>query len=77
MFQPQISSISQWQAMRNFGFEKLLLKGIVSRKFGILFWLIRNLGSLEYLTFSGEFLLSHKTVNELCYIGGFVNSIVT
>jgi hypothetical protein len=31
----------------------------------------------EYATFSGEFLLSHKTVNELCYVAGFVNSIVT
>jgi hypothetical protein len=25
--------------------------------------------------FSSEFLLSHKTVNELCYVAGFGNSI--
>jgi hypothetical protein len=31
----------------------------------------------EYARFSGEFLLSHKTVNELCYVAGFVNNIVT
>jgi hypothetical protein len=74
------------------------LKGIVSRKFDILFvGIIRQLGSFytfflfypffkiwsfscrifEYSTFSGEYLLSHKTVNELCYVAGFVNRIVT
>jgi hypothetical protein len=31
----------------------------------------------EYSTFSGGVLLSHNTVNELCYVAQFVNSIVT
>jgi hypothetical protein len=32
---------------------------------------------LEYTTSSGDILLSHNTVNELCYVAGFVNSLVT
>jgi hypothetical protein len=31
----------------------------------------------ECTKFSGEILLSHNTVNEMCYVVGFVNSIVT
>jgi hypothetical protein len=31
----------------------------------------------EYTTFSGEILLSHNTVKELCYVAGFVDIIVT
>jgi hypothetical protein len=32
---------------------------------------------LDYKMFSGGFLVSHNSVNELCYIAQFVNSIVT
>jgi hypothetical protein len=80
-----------------FGPSISILKGIVSRKFYILFLVsFRSLEVstpflfypflktssfsyriVEYTTFSGEILLSHNTVKELCYIAGFVNSIVT
>jgi hypothetical protein len=70
-----------------------LLKGIVSRKFDMpldiqifstpfLFDPFLKISSFscrifEYKTFRGRFLLSHKAVNEFCYVAQFVNSFVT
>jgi hypothetical protein len=31
----------------------------------------------EYTMFSGEILINHNTFNDLCYVAGFFNSIVT
>jgi hypothetical protein len=47
-----------------------------------LFYLFLKISSfsyriIEYLTFSSEVLLSYNTVNELCSVAQFVNSIVT
>jgi hypothetical protein len=51
--------------------------GIIRNLLHLFYFNFKISSNFEYTTFSGEILLSHNTVNELCYVAQFVNRVVT
>jgi hypothetical protein len=58
----------KWIPVVSRKFDSLLLVPLDRYKFSRIF---------VYKVFSGGVLLSHNTVNELCYVAQFVNSVMT